>query len=488
MPYESNIFNPLDPQTFADESCKVLEFIADYYKNVESYPVRSQVDPGYLPNLSPDTAPDRGEPLEVILNDIQTNIVPGLTHWQSPNFFGYFPASASNAAFQGEMVCTGLNVIGFNWISSPSVTELEQIVMDWMGKMLNLPHEFLFSGNGGGVLHGTTCEAIVCTMAGARDKALNEFGVDKITKLVVYGSDQTHFSFQKASKLVGIPPCNFRDLATSSSTNYTLSPHDVRMAMKNDVASGLVPFFLCATVGTTASGAVDPLEELGQVAKEFSVWLHVDAAYGGSACICPEFRHYLNGVELADSISFNAHKWLLTNLGCCCLWIKDPQTMIDSLSTQPEVLKNEASESNLVVDYKDWQIALSRRFMAMKLWLVIRRYGVANLMTHIRSDVKMAQQFEELVTADDRFQVVAPRKFALVCFRLRPRGEDDDGFELNWKLLEAVNSSGRAYMTHAVLGGTFMIRCAIGATLTEECHIDGLWKLIQEKTDFLLGG
>ncbi|GMP67053.1 hypothetical protein CsSME_00027173 [Camellia sinensis var. sinensis] len=481
-----DLFNPLDNENFVDESSRVLEFIADYYKNVENYPVRSQVKPGYLQKLSPNSAPYFPESLETILGDIQTDILPGLTHWQSPNFFAYFQANASTAAFLGEMLCTGLNVVGFNWISSPAATELEAIVVDWMGKMLKLPQSFLFSGGGGGVLHGSTCEAIVCTLAAARDKALNELGADKITKLVVYGSDQTHFTLQKASKLVGINPNNFRAIKTSTLTSFALAPDDVRATMEADLASGLVPLFLCATIGTTALGAVDSLEGLGQVAKDYEVWFHVDAAYGGSACICPEFRQYLNGIELVDSISMNPHKWFLTNMDCCCLWVKNPSTLVDSLSTSPEILRNKATESKKVVDYKDWQIALSRRFRALKLWLVIRRYGVANLMEHIRSDIKLAKKFEGFVVEDERFEVVVPRKFALVCFRLKPRRSEEDGSKLNWKLLEEVNSSGKAFMTHAVVDGTFLIRCAIGGTFTEERHIDGLWKLIQEKAADLL--
>ncbi|GAB4845595.1 hypothetical protein Ancab_038997 [Ancistrocladus abbreviatus] len=302
-------------------------------------------------------------------------------------------ASASNAALLGEVLCTGLNVNGFNWIASPAATELEQIVTNWMGKMLDLPQEFLFSGNGGGVLHGTSCEGMLCTLAAARDKALDVLGPEGITKLVVYASDQTHFSLQKAAKLVGIPPSNFRALPTSLSKAFALSPNDVRVAIEADLGEGLVPLYLCATIGTTASCAVDSLEGLGLVANYFGVWLHIDAAYAGSACICPEYRHFLDGVERADSISMNLHKWLLMNLDCCCLWLRRPKILVESLSTKPEVLRNKASEQDYVVDYKDWQMSLSRRFRAIKLWIVIRRYGSSNLMNHIRSDIELAKYF-----------------------------------------------------------------------------------------------
>ncbi|KAH1032947.1 hypothetical protein J1N35_045121 [Gossypium stocksii] len=318
------------------------------------------------------------------------------------------------------MLCSGFNVVGFNWISSPAATELESIVLDWMGKMLKLPSSFLFSGTGGGVLHGSTCEAVVCVLAAARDKVLKELGGwENITKLVVYASDQTHFTFQKAAKLVGIPPSNSRLIETSFSTGFSLSPENLRFVIEDDIKSGLVPLFLCATIGTTPSGAVDRIAELGNVAMEFKLWLHIDAAYAGSGCICPELGHYLDGVELANSISMNPHKWFLTNMDCCCLWIKEPKLLVDSLSTDPEILRNNASKSKAVVDYKDWQIALSRRFRALKLWVVIRRHGLANLMYHIQSDIAMAKRFEALVGEDERFEIVVARKFALVCFRLK---------------------------------------------------------------------
>ncbi|KAH9718719.1 Tyrosine decarboxylase 1 [Citrus sinensis] len=483
----------LEPKSFSDESKAVIDFIADYYKNIEKHPVQSKVEPGYLSARLPDTAPHSPESLDDILKDVTDCILPGLTHWQSPNFFGYFQANASTAGFLGEMLCSGFNVVGFNWLASPVATELESIVMDWMGKMLKLPSSFLFSGTGGGVLHGSTCESLVCTLAAARDKALEKLGggFDNITKLIVYASDQTHFALQKSAKLIGIPPANFRPLRTSFSTEFSLSPDTVRAAVEDDIKSGYVPLYLCATVGTTGAGAVDPIEELGKIANEYKLWLHIDAAYAGSACICSEYRHYLNGVELADSISLNPHKWFLTNMDCGCLWVKHPRFLVDSLSTKSDIMRNRSPASNTstnaapVIDYKDWQIALSRRFKALKLWTVVRKHGYSGLMYHIRSDVSMAKRFEAMVAKDERFEIVVPRKFALVCFRLKPKRESE-GSELNRKLVDALNGSGRAFLTQAMLGGVYVIRCSIGTTLTQDRHVDDLWKLIQEKADRLL--
>ncbi|KAL6001744.1 hypothetical protein ACLOJK_041964 [Asimina triloba] len=344
--------------------------------------------------------------------------------------------------------------------------------------VLHLPSGFLFSGGlgGGGVLHGSTCESVVCTLAAERDEVLKDMGRNNIGKLVVYGSDQTHFMLWKAAKLVGIHPANLRCLPTSAATAFAISPEVARKAMEEDMNAGLVPLYLCATVGTTGCGAVDPVEGLGRVAREHGVWFHVDAAYAGSACICPEFRPYLDGVDFADSLSMNAHKWLLTNKdNSCCLWVKSSNSLTGSLSTDPDILENKATSAKQVTDYKDWQIALSRRFRAIKLWLVLRAHGVESLRSHIRSDVALAQHFEELVRgcgAEERF-------------RLKAAAEEEDGSGLNRKLLEAINSSGRARMTHAVLGGTFVLRFSVGSTLTEKRHVDAAWKLIQEMANSL---
>ncbi|KAF5180974.1 Tyrosine/DOPA decarboxylase [Thalictrum thalictroides] len=460
----TTVENPLDPEEFRRQGHMMIDFLADYYRDIEKYPVRSQVEPGYLRKELPDSAPYNPEPIETILEDVHKQIIPGITHWQSPNYFAYFPSSGSVAGFLGEMLSTGFNVVGFNWMSSPAATELESIVMDWLGKMLKLPKSFLFSGNGGGVLQGTTCEAILCTLTAARDRMLNKIGRENICKLVVYGSDQTHCALQKAAQIAGIHPKNFRAVPTTKSNGYGLSANALRSTILADIEAGLVPLFLCATVGTTSSTAVDPLGPLCEVANDYWIWVHVDAAYAGSACICPEFRHFIDGVENADSFSLNAHKWFFTTLDCCCLWVKEPSALIKALSTNPEYLKNKATESQQVVDYKDWQIALSRRFRSMKLWLVLRSYGVANLRNFLRSHVKMAKNFEGFVSLDKRFEIVVPRTFAMVCFRLLPPASPlikSNGYqngngvyhkdetranELNRRLLESINASGSAYI------------------------------------------
>ncbi|KAL2470589.1 Tyrosine decarboxylase 1 [Abeliophyllum distichum] len=314
--YREGGLKPMDAEQLRECAHKMVDFISDYYKNIENFPVLSQV---------------------------QAKILPGVTHWQSPDYFAYFPSNSSVAGFLGEMLSAGINMVGFSWITSPAATELEMIILDWLAKALKLPDEFLSTGPGGGVIQGTASEAVLVVLLAARDKVLRKVGKDAIGKLVVYSSDQTHSALLKASQIGGIHPENHRVLKTDPSTEYALSPESLCEAISQDIASGLIPFFLCATVGTTSSTAVDPLLALGEITKSNGMWFHVDAAYAGSACICPEFRHYIDGVEEADSFNMNAHKWLLTNFDCSALWVK-------------------ASQGNMVVDYKDWQIPLGRRF------------------------------------------------------------------------------------------------------------------------------
>ncbi|KAI3812783.1 hypothetical protein L1987_17495 [Smallanthus sonchifolius] len=482
---DSREFKPLNPEDFRDKAHKAVDFIADYYKNVENYPVLSQVQPGFLKNRLSETPPDMPESFDTILRDVQNDIIPGITHWLSPNFFAYFPASVSTAAFVGEMLCTCFNTVGFNWVASPAATELEMVVMDWLATMLHLPKSFMFSGSGGGVLQSTTTESCLCTLVAARDRVLNEIGIGHIGKLVVYGSDQTHSMFKKVCKLAGIDPKNIRAIPTRVEDEFSLSPSILRKVIQADVEQGLVPLYLCVTIGTTSTTAVDPIKDLAEVANKNNMWVHIDGAYGGNACICPEYRHFLDGVEKVDSLSLSPHKWLLSYAECCCLWMKNPDLIVNALRTNPEYLRNKHSESDSVVSYKDWQVGTARRFKSLRLWFMLRSYGVQNLQKHIRTDVQMAITFERLVKSDVKFEVVTPRRFALVCFRLKQLNGFDTEL-LNKKLLERVNSTGRVYLTHTAVGGIYMLRFVVGATLTEERHVINAWEVIKEMANTMV--
>ncbi|MFS8029894.1 putative pyridoxal phosphate-dependent decarboxylase, pyridoxal phosphate-dependent transferase [Helianthus anomalus] len=465
---DSKHFNHLNPEDLRTKAHKAIDFIADYYKNIESYPVGSQAQPGYLKNRLPETPPDTPESFDTILKDVQNDLIPGITHFLSPNFYGYFQASVSSAAFIGEILCTGFNANGFKWVGSPAVTELEMVVMDWLGVMLKLPKSFMFSGSGGGVVHSTTSEAILSTVVAARDRVLNEIGIENIGKLVVYGSDQTHSTYKKACKIAGIHPCNIRSIPTSVEDEFALKPDSLRKVIEADVEEGRVPLFLCVKIGTTSTTAVDPVKDLAEVANKYNIWVHVDGAYGGNACICPE--------------------WLLCYAECCCMWVKNPNLIVNALGTNPEYLKNEHSESGSVVSYMDWQVRTSRRFRPLRLWFVLRSYGVANLQDHIRSNVQMAITFERLVKSDVRFEIVVPRRFSLVCFRLKQLNGCDSSYteSLNKKLIERVNSTGRVYLTHTVVARIYMLRFVVGATLTEERHVINAWEVIKEMVNTIV--
>ncbi|CAO2197464.1 unnamed protein product [Urochloa humidicola] len=484
----------LDAEEFRQQGHQVVDFIADYYASIGNYPVHPNVTPGFLRRQLPAEAPSRPEPgaFAAALRDVRDLVLPGMTHWQSPRHFAHFPASSSTAGALGEALAAGINAVPFTWAASPAATELEMVVVDWLGKGLHLPEALLFCGGGGGTLLGTSCEAILCALVAARERKLAEIGSRRIGDLVVYCSDQTHFAFRKAARIVGIHRDNCREIATCHDDAFALSPAELRAVMQADVDAGLVPLFLCATVGTTQTTAVDPVRDLCAVAAWHGVWVHVDAAYAGSAFICPEFRHLADGVEAVDSISTNPHKWLLANNDCCALWVRRPALLTAALGTEQEyILKGgAAAEGHDVVDYKDWSMALTRRFRALKLWLVLRCHGVKGLRDHVRAHLRMAAAFEGMVRDDARFEVVAPRRFALVCFRLRPLeklGGEKTVNELNRRLLEEVNAaSSGPYMSSAKVGGVYMLRCAIGSTLTEERHVREAWKAVQDRAASLL--
>ncbi|KAM3406164.1 hypothetical protein ACQJBY_000299 [Aegilops geniculata] len=485
--------NLLDAEEFRRKGHQVIDFIAEYYSGMGDYPVHPSVTPGFLRNLLPAEAPSRPEPdaFSSALKDVRNIILPGMTHWQSPRHFAHFPVSSSTIGALGEALTAGINVVPFTWAASPAAAELEMVVVDWLGKALHLPESLLFAGGGGGTILGTSCEAILCTLVAARDRKLAEIGENRICDLVVYCSDQTHFAFRKAARIAGIQRDHCRAIHTCHEDMFALSPTELHAIIQADVEAGLVPLFLCATIGTTQTTAVDPIGELCAVTAPHGVWVHVDAAYAGSALVCPEFTYLINGVEAVDSFSMNAHKWLLSNNDCCAMWVKKPSALVAALGTEQEyILKDAASEGHNVVDYEDWNMTLTRRFRALKMWLVLRCYGIQGLRDHIRSHVRMAEAFEEMVRADERFEVVTDRTFALVCFRLLPQdkfGGEKTANDLNRGLLEEVNAvTSGPYMSAANVGGMFMLRCAVGSTLTEEHHVDDAWKVVQDQASAIL--
>jgi tyrosine decarboxylase len=487
----------MDHEQFRRDAHALVDFVVDYYKRVGELPVRAQVAPGYLRQRLPAAAPERPEPFEAILADVRQHIVPGVTHWQSPSFFAYFPANSSYPAMLGDVLSATFNAIGFSWVTSPALTELEALVLDWLAALAGLPPRFFSSGAGGGVIQGTASEATLVALLAARTRALRGAASStpaaaappspEQSALVGYASDQAHFSVKKAFAVAGLQPQQLRLLPTRRAEGYALQAAELERAISADKAAGRVPFFLVATVGTTSSCAVDPLHELLPVAQRHALWSHVDAAYAGSAWICPEHRWSARGVESADSVNFNAHKWLLTNFDLSAMWVASRSALIDALGGTPEYLRNRESERGAVIDYKDWQIPLGRRFRALKLWLVLRSFGAERLREHIRGHVELAQRLARKIAADPRFEMPVPQQLSLVCFRLRaPPGGGVDANALNRRLLDAVNETGRAFITHTELDGQVVLRVAIGSPQTRQVHVDALWQLVCDKATALL--
>ncbi|WP_309245940.1 pyridoxal-dependent decarboxylase [Verrucosispora sioxanthis] len=438
----------MTPEEFRRAGYAVVDWIADYWATLPQRPVTSQDPPGTVAAGLSAGPPARGEPVEAVLADLDKLVAPGLTHWQHPGFFGYFPANTSGPSVLGDLVSAGLGVQGMLWATGPACTELETVLLDWLADLLDLPARFRSTGRGGGVIQDSASSATLVATLVALHRAAGgrwrQAGVDR--RYRVYASTEAHSS--------------------------AMSPAALRAAIEADRAAGLVPALVVATVGTTSTTAVDPLPELGPICAEHGVFLHVDAAYAGAAAVCPELRFGHAGLEYADSYCFDPHKWLLTGFDCDAFWVADAGELVEALTVLPEYLRNAATESGAVIDYRDWQVPLGRRFRALKLWFVLRWYGVEGLREHIRGGVALAAGFADRVRADERFELVADHPYALVCFRLR--GPDGP----NERLLAAVNATGRIYLTHTRVAGRHTLRLAVGAPQTTQAHVDEAWQLI----------
>ncbi|MGH9864299.1 MAG: pyridoxal-dependent decarboxylase [Candidatus Acidiferrales bacterium] len=465
----------MTPEEFRHHGKAVVDWIADYYEHVESFPVMSHAKPGQIRASLPKNPPKQGEPFEAMLKDVEKLILPGITHWQSPNFFAFFPSNTSFPSIMGEMLSAGLGVQGMLWATSPACTELETHVLDWLVEMLDLPEKFSSSSAGGGVIQDTASSSSLCALLAARERATNfasnEHGCDG--RLIAYTSSQAHSSIEKAVKIAGFGRENLRLIEVDE--KFAMRPAALAAQIKRDIAAGRVPCFVSATVGTTSSNAMDPVRAIGGICRENKIWLHVDAAMSGTAALCPEFRWIHDGLELADSYCFNPHKWMFTNFDCDCFYVADRKSLINTMSVLPEYLRNQATESGAVIDYRDWHVPLGRRFRALKLWFVIRHYGIEGLQHHVRRHVELAQQFASWVREDKRFERAAPVPLNLVCFRHR------GGDAINQSILDHLNQSGDLYLTHTKLDGKFTLRLCIGQTNTELPHVERAWRRIREE-------
>ncbi|XP_046319872.1 aromatic-L-amino-acid decarboxylase isoform X1 [Marmota monax] len=458
---------------------EMVDYVADYLEGIEGRPVYPNVEPGYLRPLIPTEAPQEPEAFEDVINDIEKIIMPGVTHWHSPYFFAYFPTASSYPSMLADMLCGAVGCIGFSWAASPACTELETVMMDWLGKMLQLPEEFLAgkAGEGGGVIQGSASEATLVALLAARTKVTRRLQAASpelsqaaiMEKLVAYFSDQAHSSVERAGLIGGV-----QMKAIPSDGKFAMRASALQEALEQDKAAGLIPFFVVATLGTTSCCSFDNLLEVGPICKKEDMWLHIDAAYAGSAFICPEFRHLLNGVEFADSFNFNPHKWLLVNFDCSAMWVKKRTDLTGAFKLDPIYLKHSHQDSGLITDYRHWQIPLGRRFRSLKLWFVFRMYGVKGLQAHIRKHVQLAQKFESLVRQDSRFEICAEVTLGLVCFRLKGSNQ------LNEALLQRINNAKKIHLVPCNLQDKFVLRFAICSRMVESAHVQFAWEHIRE--------
>ncbi len=464
----------MTPDEFRTAGHEMIDRIADYLDGVGDRPVQPDVAPGDVRAALPEHPPTSPETFDQVMADVERVIVPGITNWQHPGWFAYFPANVSYPSILGELLSAGLGVQGMSWVTSPACTEVETLMLDWMQELLGLPAAFRStSESGGGVIQGSASEATLVAILSARFRAtggaVNTDG--DTTKLVAYSTDQSHSSIEKGLRIAGIGTDRLRTVPHDE--HFAMRPNALREMIDADLAAGFVPFFVNANHGSTSSMAFDPSAQLGSICRERGIWFHIDGAMAGIAALAPEFRWVNDGIDLADSYCTNPHKWMGVNFDCTTYWTTDRASLLGALSILPEYLRSEAAESGAVIDYRDWQIPLGRRFRALKLWFTIRMDGVDSFQERIRRDVALTQDLANKVADDDRFDVVAPHPLNLLCLALH------DGDEATDALIERANASGTALFTRTVLDGRSVLRVSIGSHTTRAAHVDAAWRLLQ---------
>jgi aromatic-L-amino-acid decarboxylase len=469
----------LDPEEFRRLGREFVDWVARYRGALADLPVRAEVEPGWVRARLPADLPEQPRPLEELLVDVDRVVVPASTHWQHPGFFGYFPANSSLASVLGDLLSGGLGAQGMLWSTSPACTEVEQVLLDGLARALGMPGTFTFGGGGGGSIQDSASSAALVALLAALHRTSGgrwrEDGVDGQER--VYVTAETHSSLAKAVRVAGLGARALRVVGARPGS-LEMSPDALAAALAADVEAGLRPVLVCPTVGTTGTGAVDPLRPLAQAARAHGAWVHVDAAWAGVAALCPEHRGLLDGVELVDSLCTDAHKWLLTAFDASLLWVRDAAALPDALSITPEYLRNAATESGAVVDYRDWQVPLGRRFRAMKLWAVVHAYGLAGLRSHVREHVALAAGLADRVRADPRFALAVEPSLALVCLRVVTGAGDDADDAAGRAVLDRVNASGSALLTHTVVDGRYVLRVAIGSVATRPEDVAALWSAL----------
>lgn len=447
----------------------LIDWMADYYENIEQYPVKSNVRPGFVKEQV-GQAPEEGQPFEQIMRDFETMIMPGMTHWQSPNFFAYFPASSSPPSVLGEMLTATLGAQCMMWETSPAAAELEEVVMDWLKQAMKLPEGW------SGVIQDTASTAALVAVISARQRISdsNTHGIAQTFR--IYCSEQAHSSIDKAVMMSGIGSENLVKIPVDD--HYAMVTSRLQEAIETDLEAGLTPLMIVGALGTTGTTAIDPIDDISALAQTYNCWMHVDAAYAGTALLLQEFRSRFGTFSDVDSLVFNPHKWMLTNFDCTAYFVKDRDALVNAFTLTPSYLRTRDEDS--VNNYKDWGIQLGRRFRALKLWIVIRSYGLEGLRSSVRSHIEMGRWFATQVADHDEFELLAPVPLNTVCFRYVPKGvSEGEVNDINERLMHTINDSGAMYFTHTVLDGMFVLRFVPGSPWVRKSHVENAWKTIQ---------
>ncbi|MEW6196837.1 MAG: pyridoxal-dependent decarboxylase [Bacteroidota bacterium] len=472
----SKIIGDMPKEEFKKYGHELIDWIADYLDNIETYPVLPDMKPGDIKSKLPQTAPQQNEDLKNIFSDVDKIILPGVTHWQHPNFMAYFNSTASGPGILGEILSAAFNTNGMVWKSNPASAELEETVLNWFKKMLGLPEEFF------GVVYDTASVSTLHGIAAARENSglnIRSKGLSDTQKLILYCTEHAHSSIDKAVLTLGIGMENIHRIPADE--NFSMISSELAKAIKEDRAKGFVPFCVVATIGTTSSTAVDPVEEIADICERENIWFHLDSAYAGVTAILPEMKKYFKGFERADSFVVNPHKWLFVPIDFSILYTRKPGVLKNAFSLVPEYLKT--AEDNTAINYMDYGIQLGRRFRALKFWFVLRYFGVEGLQERLREHLRLAQQFAQLINGHEMFERLAPVYFGTICFRAEPNGITDENKlnELNEKLLNAVNATGKVFLVHTKLNGKFTIRLVTSGLRTEEKHVMLAWEIIKQE-------
>ena len=475
---KKNVDNPavdlgdMPVEEFRRHGYEIVDWIADYFENLEDFPVLSKIEPNSLRDSLPKTAPENGEDFSDVIKDVEKLILPAVTHWNHPNFHGLFSTSTSSVGIFGEMLTAAFDMKAMLWRTSPASTELEPVVLDWLRKMMGLPDEFT------GIIYDTASVSTMHAIAVARERldlGIREKGMSGRTDLPllrIYCSEHTHNSIDKGVIALGLGQRSIRKVEVDA--DFCVIPEKLAQAIEEDKKAGYLPFCAVATIGTTSTSSVDDIAAIADICEENNIWLHVDMAYAGSAMILPELQHFLKGIEKADSIVTNPHKWFFTPFDLSVLYIKDVDLLKQTFSLVAEYLK----VSETVTNQMDYGVQLGRRFRSLKLWFVMRYFGQEGLRNRIREHIRLANVFKTWVEESDNFEMMAEMPFALVCFRACPKGVDNLN-ALNEKLMDEINTSGEAYLSHTKLNGIFTLRLSVGSIRVEEKHLRKVWSLLQ---------